>query len=384
MVAVAAPTDNPTTFRLQRDLVGQEPEEPKDQMATSRVEFIRKSLSDRGFSEEVIELVLSSSTHERVHDSRWDVFGAWCLENDLDPFDMNETTLANFLAEKGKSVSPPTVNNYRASILNVWKVCSEAVVASQSEVIKMMLKSMTLKTPIKAKYQDTWDLDLLMRYVAKLAESDKPLDVRDTLILLLRIMNLRRCGDCHNILFDKVNEEDGTFVQLRRKRDHNITEKETAPIQYQACSECPSVCLKRAFRRYFEMFRPLKSADARRLFLATNGKEIAAATIRSRSHFHMKQAGIPERFKAHSIRMASASKMLDKGVPIEEVMKVGDWTSIHVFLVFYHRSRVQTNIPRALVVERAERTEEIPRGEARASPRGRTRGSPNRHVGGGF
>ena len=298
---------------------------------------------------------------------------------------MNETTLANFLAEKGKSVTPPTVNNYKASILSVWKVCSEAVVASQSEVIKMMLKSMTLKTPIKAKYQDTWDLDLLISYVAKLAESNKPLDVRDTLILLLRILNLRRCGDCHNILFDKVDEEAQTFVQLRRKRDKNVTEKETAPIYYQTCEHRPIVCLKRAFRRYFEMFRPLKSEDARRLFLGMNGKEITAATIRSRSQFHMKQAGVPERFRAHSIRMAAASKMLDRGLSIEEVMKIGDWTSIHVFLVFYHRSRVHTNVPRALIVERgAERPEESPRRESRASSRGRTRGSPSRNVGGGF
>ena len=296
---------------------------------------------------------------------------------------MNEVTLANFLAAKGETVGTATVKNYKASILKLWRVCSSAVVASQSEVVQMMFNSMTLNKPIKAKYKETWDVLKLVNYVEKLAESDKPIDVRDTLILLLRIYNLRRCGDCFNILFDKVDQEACTFVQLRRKRDKGVTENETAPIPYQEYKEYPKLCLKNAFRRYFAIFTNVRKAGTRRLFLQMTGQEISAATIRSRSQFHMVKAGVPSYYKAHSIRMAAASRMLDMGIPIEDVMKIGDWTSLHVFLVFYHRSRVQTNVPKA-ILGRVEDVPEkvVPVVEPKTRGAGRTRGHA-RQVGGG-
>ena len=82
---------------------------------------------------------------------------------------MNEVTLANFLAAKGETVGTATVKNYKASILKLWRVCSSAVVASQSDVVKVMFDSMTLNKPIKAKYKETWDVLKLVNYVEKLA-----------------------------------------------------------------------------------------------------------------------------------------------------------------------------------------------------------------------
>lgn len=294
---------------------------------------------------------------------------------------MNEVTLANFLAHKGKEVTPQTVGTYKATILKVWKICSEAVIASQSEVIKQLLNGLTLEHPIKAKYSETWDIQLLVNYADKLGASEEAIDIRDTLILLLRIFCLRRCGDCYNILWEKVDLEKNTFVQIRKKKDKGVTENESAPIPFDDYPEHPTLCLARAFKRYFEKFNSVREASSRRLFLALNGKEIKAATIRSRSQKHMISAGVPEKFKAHSIRMASASRMLDKGMRIEDVMKIGDWTSLHVFMVFYNRGRVQTKVPQKLVEVEETETRKVP--ESRKLPE-RRRGKSRTVAGGGF
>jgi hypothetical protein len=45
-----------------------------------------------------------------------------------------------------------------------------------------MFDSMTLRKPIKVKCEETWDVLKLVNYVEKLAESDNPIDVRDTRI----------------------------------------------------------------------------------------------------------------------------------------------------------------------------------------------------------
>ncbi len=65
---------------------------------------------------------------------------------------------------------------------------------------------------------------------------------------------------------------------------------------------------------------------------------IKADTIRNRCLYHMQQAGIDvEKFKAYSIRHASASAMIRKGVPCELVIKIGRWKSLTTFLKYYLR-----------------------------------------------
>ena len=52
----------------------------------------------------------------------------------------------------------------------------------------------------------------------------------------------------------------------------------------------------------------------------------------------MTEAGIDTNiFKSHSTRGASASHMIDSGVPLAEVLKQGAWTDECTFCKFYLR-----------------------------------------------
>ena len=42
--------------------------------------------------------------------------------------------------------------------------------------------------------------------------------------------------------------------------------------------------------------------------------------------------------------MAAASKYVSCGIPINIVMKLGDWASLAVFNTFYNRAKVRSNI----------------------------------------
>ena len=46
-----------------------------------------------------------------------------------------------------------------------------------------------------------------------------------------------------------------------------------------------------------------------------------------------------EKFKSHSTCMSVASKALDKGISMDEVMRAGRWRSKTVFDRFYNRSK---------------------------------------------
>ena len=59
-------------------------------------------------------------------------------------------------------------------------------------------------------------------------------------------------------------------------------------------------------------------------------------------------AGVPDDYKAHSFRMAVASHLVDCGILIDIVMKIGGWKSKKVFTNFYLRIRNQQQIVDAL------------------------------------
>ena len=69
-------------------------------------------------------------------------------------------------------------------------------------------------------------------------------------------------------------------------------------------------------------------------------EEISTQTIAKDTMKTMGLAGIDiNKFKSHSTIIAAASKALDKGASIDEVMTAGRWKSRTVFDLFYNRSR---------------------------------------------
>eukprot|EP01126_Amoeba_proteus_P033252 TRINITY_DN3261_c0_g2_i2.p2 TRINITY_DN3261_c0_g2~~TRINITY_DN3261_c0_g2_i2.p2 ORF type:complete len:117 (+),score=12.31 TRINITY_DN3261_c0_g2_i2:1205-1555(+) len=56
------------------------------------------------------------------------------------------------------------------------------------------------------------------------------------------------------------------------------------------------------------------------------------ANIRAK---HLKAVGVPSKFTSHSIRMAAATALIDKGMTVDEVMTLGGWSSRRVFLQFF-------------------------------------------------
>ncbi len=68
--------------------------------------------------------------------------------------------------------------------------------------------------------------------------------------------------------------------------------------------------------------------------------EIDTQTIAKDTMKVMSLAGINiNKFKSHSTRMVAASKVLNKGVSVDKIMRVVRWKSRSVFDLFYNRSK---------------------------------------------
>ena len=58
----------------------------------------------------------------------------------------------------------------------------------------------------------------------------------------------------------------------------------------------------------------------------------------------MTRAGITG-YSGGSVRMAAASAAVDNGVPIDEVLRTGRWSSWLVFNQFYNRAKLRAVVP---------------------------------------
>jgi hypothetical protein len=67
-------------------------------------------------------------------------------------------------------------------------------------------------------------------------------------------------------------------------------------------------------------------------------REVTADTLRRWLQGLLSRSGVPMAvFKPHSIRGASSSLAVQKGISIDMIMKTADWSSEHNFLKFYRR-----------------------------------------------
>jgi site-specific recombinase XerD len=101
----------------------------------------------------------------------------------------------------------------------------------------------------------------------------------------------------------------------------------------------------KAFRHYLAITASKRREGSHIFLKLANAEEIKKETISGICLRAMKEAGIDtDKYKSHSLRMASANNFLNEGMTPEEVMKLGDWNSVEVFQRFYYRPKA-TGVP---------------------------------------
>ena len=91
---------------------------------------------------------------------------------------------------------------------------------------------------------------------------------------------------------------------------------------------------------YLDKTTESRPIDTHAVFIALTKphKAVTASTISRWIKDTLALSGIDTSiYKAHSTRSASTSRAVNAGVPIEQILKVGDWSNTHTFNKFYLR-----------------------------------------------
>jgi site-specific recombinase XerD len=176
------------------------------------------------------------------------------------------------------------------------------------------------------------------------------------LAFLLALVGVLRVSELSHLHYLPAAKFHNAWILQLIRWKKNMTAGRQAPPRvvvpyFEASSRlCPVLCLE----TYLARSAPWRNCDLPALFISSVpphhpcSKDSISRWLKQ----VLLHSGIDTKiFKSHSIRSASASGALHKGIALDQVLKVADWSSPHVFTRFYKRS-VDSNFGLAVLASK--------------------------------
>ena len=237
-----------------------------------------------------------------------------------------------------------TINVHRSAISSVLPHVNNLPIG-QHHLIKSLMRGILKENPPLPRYKEIWDVDIVLKYLVSLEENcDLSLrELSKKLVVLLAITAPKRASEIARLdkNFMVINSEGATFqLPGLSKTQKDCNPKEVFYCRFtQNRKICVVDCLCEYLKRSAE-FR--KSDDSQDPLIRTTVKPHKGVTPNTVSNWIkdiMSLSGInTSKFKAHSTRGASTSKAACKGISVNEILKMADWSNVNTFSRFYHRN----------------------------------------------
>jgi len=284
---------------------------------------------------------LSESTWKQyqVHLKQWWIF---CSQNSKEPSlptVQNVLHFLNFLKDSGKSYS--TINSSRSavSILDPYKKIGE------DPLVVRFMKGIFRTRPPKAKYNSTWDPSCVLGYLHSLGlpESLSLESLTYKTVGLLAICTAHRAQTFSKIMRQDIriyNDYIEIFISALIKTSRPNSDQPTLVLPFYTDK---STCAATAILEYAKRTKAQSDSvvGTGPLFLSLNklATPVSAQTISRWIKQVLRNSGVDvNQFTAHSVRHASTSLALKKGVSIDIIRDRAGWSQRSaVFARFYNR-----------------------------------------------
>ena len=339
-------------------------QKPRDAQP-SRMASVRESLSARGASTDVLNLVEQAHRPgtKKLYDSRWLSWSRWCSDQDVNPVKPSRFQFANYLAmlAKEKHLSASSVKGHRASISTTIKQLGGHGF-SEDYLLKDVVKGVTLQEARTPRLFPAWDLNL----VVGMLRSDPfepinscPLDkLTFKTVFLISLASGRRCSEVHALHYQSLAWESDGSVSLRFLpgflAKNQPPDQPSPPIIIKALAPilCPDdidryLCPIRCLKSYLKRTKHLRSHSKKCLFvspLESKKSDISVSSISRWIKNVIREAycspevtGQPDNVRAHEVRAWATSLAWANNTSLKDLMEAAYWFGRPTFFQFYLR-----------------------------------------------
>jgi site-specific recombinase XerD len=306
-----------------------------------RLEVIRQRLVLRGFSSEVIEMLLASSRRTTVasYQSAWNNWLRWNLARGSDPLSNTLSIVLQYLTELFSSGLASSTINLHRSVLSMTLEPLEGHNIGEHPLVVQLLKGIFNSKPPRPRYDVMWDPDDVIQFFMSAKDNaDLSFAVLSyKLVTLIALASLLRVSDLAAISLSSISfsPQAANFSISRWSKNQSKGPLRSFVLPRLTGRSCPVECLE----SYIDRTTSLRDQSSDSLFLGTKKpyKPVDSSTVARWIKQCLLDAGINQSFSAHSTRGSAASKAAKLGVPADQILKAASWSRENTFKRYYHR-----------------------------------------------
>ena len=315
--------------------------------ATSCLESVRHACSLSGISERATNIISAGWRRgtNSAYQSGWIKWTGWCSTRGLNSLSCSVQHFLDFLTELFDSGLQHRTINVVGSAVSMTHKEVEGIPIGQHPLVTRLMKGVYNLRPPKPQYTYTWDVDMVIQYIAGLGENTNlpAKKLSQKLVLLMALVVASRTSELQALdLRFRVYRPNGVLFRLA-----NITKTQKAGTpskeHFFGAFLDKRLCVVECLKCYEEMTLKHRDtqAEVQPLFLSYI-KPFKPVTSQRIAHWIkdiLSEAGVDTRvFKAHSVRGASVSASKNKGVGIPDILDMADWSRDTIFRRFYYRT----------------------------------------------
>ena len=311
-----------------------------------------------GLPTNVAELLIAAirpSTH-KTYESSWKRWRSWCCARKINPISASLKDLLTFLMECFDSgLQYRSINVIRSTLSGTHPKIDGHLVGQHPYVVSL-LKGILNKRPPKPRYSQNWDVSTVVSHLVRMGDNSE-LSLKHLSWKLATIFAItcpkRVSSFAHLDLNHYRPAPEGIIFTLKQTKTTRPDEPASAIISAfpQDTRLCPVACFKQYIKSTSKL-RATTDNDPRNLFLSyiKPHRPVSPSTIARWIRELLAEAGIDVSiFKAHSVRGASTTAAANASAPLDEILKMADWSATSTFQKFYYKPVIDTNFVHAVL-----------------------------------
>ena len=326
---------------------------PNEQELTSHsLSLVRKKLitTNNKLSSASQDIILASwrdgtAKQYKTYLARWE---AYCNSNSLDMFNPGIENAIEFLTDIFKAGSGYSAINTARSALSSIIVLPNGATFGEHPLVRRFLKGVFELKPSLPKYNEIWDVSLVLEYLRQLPglENISLKDHTKKLATLLCLLTGQRCQTIHKFDIKHIQFfQDRYFVNVREKLKHTRPGRHQDPFEFIPFTQDTRLCVVQCMKSYINRTKELRAASSKLVLSYIKpfkpvGKETIARWIKS----VLKVSGVDiVKFSAHSCRSASTSRNQLAGLSLPDIMRSAGWSNASTFAKHYNKPIINEN-----------------------------------------
>ena len=291
-----------------------------------------------------------ASGTRKNYQSAWGKFCSWCGERKVDPISCSLKFILDYLGALYDNNKEYSCMNTHRSAISAYHMPIEGQSVGKHPLVCSLMKGASNLRPPQPRYKHVWDVNLVIEKLKSMPD-DFGLTLEQLsykTITLLSLCAIKRSGE-----LSMLNVKWMALYNDRIECSFGIKGKTTKPgkvakaITFHEFASnrriCPVTCLK----SYLERTKQSRTEHNTQLvFLSVKKphKPVSRSTLTKWVLKMLDASGIDtNKFKAHSIRAASSSKVSNLGLQLRDILEMGNWSNNSTWETFYHKRVVSSS-----------------------------------------